>query len=448
VPAGRVAPDLVALARALARMRRRLAGVRTIAVTGTKGKTSTTEFIAQLLEARGLRTAVSTTESARIRGRPLRACEYFEDFDAFVGRCARAGVDCLVVEMCSSALRWNVHHGLDLDAAVLTNIGTDHISDHGNVRNYVAVKKRMFRDLRAGPASPAPVAVLNADDAYAADFRAALGRSVRLGTYGLGGGGRRAAGAPRLWAGDVTHEADGTAFTVHGLPPGPLPCRTRLHGDFNVANVLAAIACTVGLGGDARQAVADAGALVPPPGRFTIVAGVSGAAPAVVVDYAHTPESLGCALAAARELSPGGRIHAVFGCGGDCYKGKRPLMGAVAARGADAITVTSDNPRTEDPRSIARAIVRGIPRLRRRRVRVELDRGRAIRQAVQAAGPGDVVVLLGKGAERTQDVAGKTYRFSDAETARRALARHRADVSGRPARSGPSARARRPRARG
>jgi UDP-N-acetylmuramoyl-L-alanyl-D-glutamate--2,6-diaminopimelate ligase len=439
-----VTPDLIALARALERMRRRLAGVRTIAVTGTKGKTSTTEFIAQLMEARGLRIAVSTTESARIGARSVRACEYFEDFDAFVGRCHRAGIECLVVEMCSSALRWNVHHGLDLDAAVLTNIGTDHISDHGNVRNYVAVKKRLFRDLRAGPASPAPVAVLNADDAYAADFRATVARGVRLGTYSLGGRAATAAGALRLWAGDVAHEADGTAFTVHGLPEGPLPCRTRLHGDFNVANVLAAIACAVGLGGDARQVVAHAGALVPPPGRFTIVAGVSRDQPAVVVDYAHTPESVGCALAAARDLSPSGRIHVVFGCGGDCYKGKRPLMGAMAARGADAITVTSDNPRTEDPRAIARAIVRGIPAPRRRSVRVELDRGRAIRQAVAEAGPGDVVVLLGKGAERTQDIGGKTYRFSDAQTARRALAR----VSATPGRRDRSAPARRLRARG
>jgi UDP-N-acetylmuramyl tripeptide synthase len=115
-------------------------------------------------------------------------------------------------------------------------------------------------------------------------------------------------------------------------------------------------------------------------------------------------------------------------------------MGGIAARQADAITVTSDNPRMEDPRAIVRGILKGIPPTRRRRVRIELDRGRAIREAVAAAGPGDVVAVLGKGAERTQDIAGKTYRFSDAETARRAL-------SARRARSGPSARAPRPRAR-
>ena len=423
--AGRVTPDPVALAHARERMRRDLAGVRTIGVTGTKGKTSTTAFIAQLMEARGLRTAVSTTESARIGTRSVEACEHLADFCAFVARCRRARIECLVVELCSSALRWDVHRGLDLDAAVLTNIGTDHISDHGNIRNYVAVKRRMFRDLSVGPASPMPVAIVNADDAWATDFANSLAPGVRRGTFSLRA--RRATDLeqPRLRAADVAHGAGGTAFTIHGLVDDPLPCRTRLHGDFNVANVLAAIACTVALGGDAHQAVAAAGTLVPPPGRFTIIASASGDDPAVIVDYAHTPESVGCALAAARELSPGGRVHAVFGCGGDCYKGKRPLMGAIAAREADAIIVTSDNPRTEDPRAIARAILSGVPAARRRHVRVELDRARAIHQAVAQATAGDVVALLGKGAERTQEIDGTTHPFSDARVARRALDRRR-----------------------
>ena len=417
MPAGRVTPDPTRLARAYARMRQDVAGVRTIAVTGTKGKTSTTEFIGQLLQAAGLRTAVSTTESARIGARTLPPCEHLADFVAFVASIRRAGVQCLVVELCSSALTWNVHRGLDLDAAALTNIGTDHISNHGNVRNYVAVKARLFRDLRPRPASPAPVAILNADDHHASGFRRQLAPGVRLTSYGLG------ARTPGLWAGDVVHGFDGTTFTVHGLAGRPLPCRTRLHGDFNVANVLAALAGAVALGADPHQAIADAAALAPPPGRFLIVAGASARHPAVVVDYAHTPESVGSALAAARDLYPHGRLHAVFGCGGDCYKAKRPLMGAIAARAADAITVTSDNPRTEDPRAIVRAIMRGIPTTRRRGVRVELDRARAIEQAVAGARGGDVIVLLGKGAERTQEIDGRAYPFSDARVARQALAR-------------------------
>ncbi len=419
MPSGRVTPDPLVLARALEAMRHDLTGVLTIGVTGTKGKTSTTEFIGQLMAARGLRTAVSSSESARIGTRSVAVCEHFADFAAFVRRCRRAGIECLVVELCSFALRWNVHRGLDLDASVLTNIGTDHISDHGNVRNYVAVKRRMFRDLRARPASPAPVAIVNADDARAGDFQRGLGPGVRATPYSLRA--RTGTGPSRVWATGVRHADRGTSFTVHGLAGRSLPCRTRLHGDFNVANVLAALACAVALGGDPRRTVAAAGALVPPPGRFTIVGMGPAGRPAVVVDYAHTPESVGAALAAARDLRPRGRVHAVFGCGGDCYKGKRPLMGAAAARRADSIIVTSDNPRTEDPRSIARAILRGIPASRRRNVRVELDRARAIHEAIGEAAAGDVVVLLGKGAERTQEIAGKTSRFSDLRVARRAL---------------------------
>jgi UDP-N-acetylmuramoyl-L-alanyl-D-glutamate--2,6-diaminopimelate ligase len=425
VPRGRVTPDPRTLVRAYARMRRDLAGIRTIAVTGTKGKTSTTEFIGQLLTARGLRTAVSTTESAWIDARAMPACEDLAEFSAFVARCRKARVQCLVVELCSSALRWNIQRGLDLDAAVLTNIGTDHISDHGNVRNYVAVKQRMFRGLRAGPASPSPVAVVNLDDVHAADFLGGLARGVRRVAYAAET--RRATGQGRLRLGvtGVAHSHDGTSFTIHGLPGGVQRCHTRLHGVFNVANVLAAIGCVVALEGDAGRTVAAASALRPPPGRFTIVAAPSSAQPAVVVDYAHTPESVGCALAAARSLARAGRVHAVFGCGGDCYKGKRPLMGAAAARLADSVIVTSDNPRTEDPRGIAAAILRGVPAARRRRVRIELDRARAIRQAVAAAGAGDVVVVPGKGAERTQEIAGTTRPFSDVRVARRALDRRR-----------------------
>ena len=161
----------------------------------------------------------------------------------------------------------------------------------------------------------------------------------------------------------------------------------------------------------------------PPPGRFLIVAGASARHPAVVVDYAHTPESVGSALAAARDLYPRGRLHAVFGCGGDCYKAKRPLMGAIAARAADAITVTSDNPRTRGPAGHRPGHLAGRPDRpaagRPRRARP----GAGDRAGRRRGRGGDVVVLLGKGAERTQEVDGRTYPFSDARVARQALAR-------------------------
>ena len=422
----RVVLDRRELAEIYAQMRRDLAGVRIIAVTGTKGKTSTCEFIAQLMEANGLRTALSTTESSRIGTRRVEACVNLGHVRSFASRCGRAGIDCLVVELWSAGLRWNLQRGLDVDAAVLTNIGTDHIQDHGNRRNYVAVKTRLFRALRTGPASPAPLAILNGDDPELDAFEACIADDVRVATYGVGRRPAGAAGGLRLWAEDIAYDGGGTSFKIHGLPDGPLPCRTALHGAFNVANVLAALACAIALGGDPRRLVAQAAALVPPPGRFKIITEPTAERPGVVVDYAHTPESLGCALAAARTLSPRGRIHAVFGCGGDCYKGKRPLMGAIAAAGADAITLTNDNSRREDPRVIVRGIMRGIPVATRPRVRVELDRARAIRQAVADAAAGDVVVVLGKGAETTQEIGGTSRPYSDLATARLAVRRARA----------------------
>jgi UDP-N-acetylmuramoyl-L-alanyl-D-glutamate--2,6-diaminopimelate ligase len=400
-------------------MRRSLAGVLSIAVTGTKGKTSTTEFIARLIEASGLVTAFSSGESAQIGRRRVTVCDTGLDIARLVSRCRRVGVECVAVELSSSMLTWNLHRGFELDAAVVTNIGTDHIQDHGNKRNYIAVKRRLVRGLRATPNSPNPVVVLNADDRAVAGFRQGLAPGVTACVYGLR---RPAISAGRsVWASDIVHQRDGTSFLVHGLADGPLPCRTSLHGDFNVSNVLAAVACVVMLGANPRKVVAAARSLTPPAGRFQVVAASSRTRPTVVVDYAHTPESLESALIASRALAPAGRVHAVFGCGGDCYKKKRGMMGRVAAGRADTITLTSDNPRSEDPGAIARSILAGIPARTRRNVRVELDRARAIREAIRRAAPGDVVAILGKGAERTQEINGRKHLFSDVAIARAAL---------------------------
>ena len=410
------------------RMRRNLAGVLTIAVTGTKGKTSTSEFIAQLMEANGLTTAVSTTESARIGTRYIEACATGQDVDRLVTRCHRTGIDCFVMELTSSLLRWEMQRAFDIDAAVLTNIGTDHIWAHGNVRNYVAVKQRMFRDLRASADSPGPIAVLNADDAYARAFSDVVNSAVAVAAYGTSAT-RMARAYPRLRARDVTTTAKGVAFTIDGLSAGPHLCETSLRGSFNVENVLAAIACVVALGADPRETVRQCASLVAPAGRFVIVAAPSPNAPTVVVDYAHTPESLDRALMAGRDLCSQGRVHAVFGCGGDTYKRKRPMMGAVAARRADSITITTDNARSEDPGRIAADILRGVPREARHRARIELDRRRAIDDAIREAEPGDIVLLLGRGTERVQQINGRSLRFSDISAARTAVRRRASNTA-------------------
>ncbi len=398
-------------------MRRNLAGVLTIGVTGTKGKTSTCEFIAQLMEASGLLTAVSTTESSRIGSRYMEACENGQELYSFVAKCHRSEVQCLVVELCSSALRWNLQRGFDADVAVLTNIGTDHIGYHGNRRNYVSVKQRLFRDLSVAGTKPNAIAILNNDDRLVGEFIKTVPNGARTCLYGWRSRVAEKSASLRLKALDIRDTGKGTSFQIEGLMPGPLTCRTTLHGDFNVSNVLAAVGCCVAVGLAPRKVVARARSLVPPRGRFDIVLPRTDRFPTVIVDYAHTPESLHCVLTATRTLFPNGLIHAVFGCGGDTDKTKRAAMGRIAARVADTVTLTTDNPRSESPAAIVKAIRRGIPVGKRRTTRIQLDRLRAIRTAIGQASPEDAVVILGKGNEQFQEVAGRAYPFSDARAA-------------------------------
>lgn len=408
--------------RKLTAMRLALRDTLTIGVTGTKGKTSTTEFIAQLMESRGLLTAVSTSDASRIGTRYQEVGGSTWDLIDFALRAKRAGVACIVVELPSIALAAGINHGFDFDMCVLTNIGTDHIPTHGNRRNYLAAKQRMFRDLATLPHTPAPVAVLNADDPESDAFARCLRPEVTLVTYGLTARRVNARRAQRhLQAGHISHDLRGTSFTVLGLPDGPTVCRTALYGAFNVSNVLAALACAVAqptTSARLAQALRD---LRAPSGRFHVVESPSSSQPGVVVDYAHTPESVESALAAARSLAAHHQVHAVFGCGGGIYRRKRPMMGEAAARLADVVTITTDNPRLEAPDVIARDVLRGIAVSQRARVRLEPDRTRAITAAITTAACGDVVAILGRGADRTQAIGGRQRPLSDLRVAHAAL---------------------------
>ncbi len=408
--------------RQLAAMRLALRDTLTIGVTGTKGKTSTAEFIAQLMESRGLLTAVSTSDASRIGTRNQEVGDSTWDLIDFALRATRAGVHCLVVELPSIALASGINHGFDFGLCVLTNIGTDHIPTHGNRRNYLAAKQRMFRDLAKLPHTPAPIAVLNADDPESDGFARCLRPEVRLVTYGLTArrvGARRA--QQHLEAVHISHDLRGTSFTVRGLPDGPIVCRTALHGAFNVSNVLAALACTVTRPTSSARLARAVRGLRAPAGRFHVVASPSPAHPGVVVDYAHTPESVESALAAARSLAAHHQVHAVFGCGGGIYRRKRPMMGEAAARLADLVTITTDNPRLEPPDSIARDVLRGIAVSQRGRVRLEPDRRRAITAAITTAACGDMVAILGRGADRAQAIGGRQRPLSDLRVAHAAL---------------------------
>jgi UDP-N-acetylmuramyl-tripeptide synthetase len=270
---------------------------------------------------------------------------------------------------------------------------------HGTFEAYAAAKRKLFETAR--------FSAFCSDDAYgrrwAAEFGAAHG-AARVTTFGLDEG-------ARVRARDIALEPGGSTFTLDGAR-----VRLALPGRFNVLNALAAIALARALGVSDAVSVAALAAVRSVPGRMEHVGDGS---VDVVIDYAHTPDALANVLRAARETSTG-RVIAVFGCGGDRDRGKRPEMGAVAAELADALVVTSDNPRGEDPQAIIAGIVAGVPA--GARLEVEPDRGRAIERAVLAAEAGDVVVIAGKGHETYQIVGARTLHFDDRDAARAALA--------------------------
>jgi len=325
------------------------------------------------------------------------------------------------MEVSSHALAQNRTDGVHFAVAVFTNLTQDHLDFHRGMEDYFQAKRRLFSP--AGVQRLPGIAVINVDDPY----------GVRLATD------LREAGEPplRTFSPSGAEEADYRAlessFDASGSqfrcvwPGGEVEVRTPLAGHFNVENALAAIAACHGLGvsvESAASSLADAGRA---PGRFEPVE--AGQPFAVLVDYAHTPDSLENVLSAARLLTEG-RLVCVFGCGGDRDRDKRPKMGEIAARLADRCVVTSDNPRSEEPEAIIADILAGIPhRLPRANgngrddVAVEPDRRRAIALALAEARPGDTVVIAGKGHEQGQELAdGRKIPFDDRTVAAELLA--------------------------
>jgi UDP-N-acetylmuramoyl-L-alanyl-D-glutamate--2,6-diaminopimelate ligase len=313
------------------------------------------------------------------------------------------------MEVSSHGLDQGRVSGIKYDAAVFTNLTRDHLDYHGSMAAYGDAKARLFtaRGLRHR--------IVNVDD----DFGRAL--AVRFPdaiTYATepGGAGRAAREKPRLLASKIALSDAGVRFHLDS-EWGRGEVRAGVLGAFNVANLLAVLGTLLAAGLSWDEAIAAVGALEPVPGRLERVGG--GSQPLVVVDYAHTPDALEKALDALRPaVAAGHRLFCVFGCGGDRDPGKRPLMGAVAARLADHVVVTSDNPRGESPAAIIAQVLEGISG---KSEAVE-DRQVAIFSAVHHATPGDVVLLAGKGHETYQEIAGVRHPFDDREVARAALA--------------------------
>lgn len=363
------------------------ADVAVIGVTGTNGKTTTVAMIASVLRANGWAAA----EMGTLHGR--RTTPEATDFQRFLASQREAGVSHVVTEVSSHALALHRVDATDFAVGVFTNLGRDHLDFHGDEEEYFRSKARLFRD------GLCRSAVVNVDD----------GRGRQL-----------------VATGDceMTPVSPGSARIIEATLGGSLveweglTLRTSLPGEFNVANaVLAAATCRL-LGVADEVIVRGIAGCVSVRGRCTVLAPAGGPAtgPTVVVDYAHTPEGLAALLASVRPLTSG-RLAVVFGCGGNRDRGKRPEMGRTAARLADAVTVTSDNPRDEDPRSIADEIVAGVAGDDLAKVAVELDRAAAIASALRSSGPGDTVVIAGKGHESTQEFADRTVQFDDIEVA-------------------------------
>jgi len=380
---------------------------RTIGVTGTNGKTSTTVLAAAVIQAAGLHVFSSTTLDYCVDGASLHMTRSWPSFLAAAEHCHRLGGEHAVVEITSQALARGYAKRWRYDVGVFTNLSPDHFKTHGSWEHYLASKAQLFVHLPAQGA-----AVLNARDPSATLIDGVTAAGVRRLWFGVPSRG------PALRAEDLA--ARSVEVTLAGtrmiLEPSPLAeslggaLELALVGEVFAENALAAACATHAVGIDPAAIRRGLAGCPGVPGRFELFAR---GGPVVAVDYAHTPDALVRTCATARALAGNGRVIVVFGAGGDTDAGKREPMGEAVGAAADLAIVTTDNPRHEDPRAIAAMLIAGIERGGRARVRVEEDRGRAIALALQEAGRADVVVIAGKGHERGQTVGDETVPFSD-----------------------------------
>ena len=376
------------------------ASMITVGVTGTNGKTTVTYLLESIFEAAGWRAGMIGTTGARVAGEPVplsHTTPEAPDLHRLLAAMRDRHVGATALEISSHALAQHRVDGLVVDVAVFTNLSQDHLDFHGSVKAYFEAKARLFAP------SHARRAVVNADDPAAERL---LRSSIPITTFGIDHD-------AELRAADVVANADGIAFTVDGVE-----IRSSLKGRFNAANALAAVAAARALGVGYGAIVTGIGALDHVPGRMETFD--AGRGSLVVVDYAHTPDSIRSVLLAARPLASG-RLIVVFGCGGDRDRHKRSLMGAAATSTADLTIVTSDNPRSEDPLAIISEIEPGATEGGGAFL-IEPDRRAAIRMALQRSAPGDVVVIAGKGHELTQEFGDRTVPFDDQAVAREELA--------------------------
>lgn len=374
-----------------------------VGITGTNGKTTTTYLLDSVLRRAGRRTGVIGTVETRIGDERLpsaRTTPESADLQELFARMVAGGVDAVSMEVSSHAIDLHRVDGVRFAVAAFTNLTQDHLDYHHTLEEYWSVKRRLFTDLDVGER------VIDIDNPYGEQLARSLPGARTVG---------RSASAD-VRAENELPAADSTVFdlvTERGTVAVELP----LPGAYNVSNALVAAGCALALGVDLETVAAGLSEAPQVPGRLERVD--EGQDFTVLVDYAHTPDSLAKAIAAVRAVTPG-RVITVFGCGGDRDPEKRPLMGAAAGAGSDVVVVTSDNPRSEDPVGIILQIEDGLHEADAEHT-AEVDRRSAIAHAIGIARSGDAVLIAGKGHEDYQIFSDHTIHFDDREVAREEL---------------------------
>ncbi|AHJ29065.1 UDP-N-acetylmuramoyl-L-alanyl-D-glutamate--2,6-diaminopimelate ligase [Nodularia spumigena CS-584] len=382
--------------------------LKLVGVTGTNGKTTTTHLIEFLLTKANLSTALMGTLYTRWPGfeqTAVHTTPFAVDLQQQLAEAVNAGCEFGAMEVSSHALAQGRVLGCEFEVAVFSNLTQDHLDYHTDMEDYFAAKALLF-----SPEYLKGRAIINADDDYGQRLIASLS-SERVWSYSVNNH------SADLWMSDLSYEPNGVSGMLH-TPKGNVAFRSPLVGQYNLENLLAAVGAVLHLGLDLQLVAAAIPEFPGVPGRMERVQINPEQEISVIVDYAHTPDSLENLLKAARPFIPG-KMICVFGCGGDRDRTKRPKMGKIAAELADVAVLTSDNPRTEDPERILQDVLAGIPDTVK--PTVICDRAIAIRTAILQAQPGDGVLLAGKGHEDYQILGTEKIHFDDREHARDAL---------------------------
>ncbi|OPX37922.1 MAG: UDP-N-acetylmuramoyl-L-alanyl-D-glutamate--2,6-diaminopimelate ligase [Desulfobacteraceae bacterium 4484_190.2] len=399
-------------------------GMTLIGITGTNGKTTSSYVLESILSAAGVVPGVIGTINYRFSGQTLEApvtTPESLDLMSILRKMADGGVTDVVMEVSSHALHLGRVRGCPFHVGVFTNISRDHLDYHNSMEAYFEAKSLLFRGLGEKGDHHLTWAVINADDPKAEELIRLTEANVV--TYGL--------------KKDRDVRAEGVQLTRNGMTArlvtteGKINIHSSLIGDFNIYNILAASAAALCLGIDLKVVASGIARLKGVPGRLELVKNRQSLA--IVVDYAHTPDALLKAISSVKSLTKG-RLITVFGCGGDRDKGKRREMGRVAGEHSDLAFVTSDNPRTEDPAAIAAQIEEGVHESGLKKIEgtsdedltgpgyiIELDRGKAIRSAIELAHKSDLVLIAGKGHENYQVIGKEKRHFDDREVASEAV---------------------------